>query len=215
MSQNSPLEFRPLPLGTTLTAAVLGPEENVGDVRSILLVKVGVSQPIAIASFVSNVCENAALNLAFEEGSNVVFTVRGPGVIHISGRHFFDGESTTSREPLQPDLSLLQDEEEEGEEPQQQEENSNENDDDGDDENDEPEAEAVEASPQQTLVSKDKDEENESSGEGGEEEPGKKRRRRAKGNESDMEVKTIRIKGENLQYIDLCKVWKRFLLSFF
>lgn len=103
VSQSSPLEFRPLLLGTTLTAAVLGPEQGSQDIRSILLVKVGASQSIAIASFVSGVCENATLNLAFEEGANVTFTVRGPGVIHLSGRHFFDGESTTSRDALQPE----------------------------------------------------------------------------------------------------------------
>jgi hypothetical protein len=199
VSQSSPVEFRPLLIGTTLTAAVLGPEQNCGDMRSILFVQAGISNPIAIASFVSGVCENAILNLAFEEGSNVVFTVRGPGVIHISGRHFFDGEATHSRDPLQEEEDnkengIEQDEDNEEEEEQEEEEQEDE------------EQEEVEAVASVVPDTGNEGKEKSSSSDDDEGEPGKKRRRRAKGNESDLEVKTIRIKGENLQYIDLCKV---------
>jgi hypothetical protein len=44
------------------------------------------------ASLVPGVTENVSLSLMFEKGIRVLFSVNGPGVVHISGRRLFDGE---------------------------------------------------------------------------------------------------------------------------
>ncbi len=181
----------------TLTAAVLGPEDYEASrpVRSVLLVQVGSLAATAVCSFVSTVCENASLNLAFEPGAVVSFTVRGPGVIHLSGRHFFDDENAFTREPSalpqaeEGEEVLGEEREEEDRAPQEEEE------------------EGIENQDQAIAVEGTKQKDKKAIGEKQEEEPVKKRRRRAKDDEQegDNEVKTIRLRGENLQYIDLVK----------
>jgi FK506-binding nuclear protein len=208
VSQDAPLEFRPLSVGVTLTAAVLGPEgyDGASHARSVLQVRVGSGPVVALCSFVNSVCENASLNLAFEPGASVAFTVRGPGVVHVSGRHFFDDENAFTREPSA--LAMDEDEEEHvGEEEEEEEDEGN------------GEKEAIEQLGTPAAEEDDENDEDEGNeetnaaavvkiGEKAAEEPVKKRRRRAKEGEQEADVndvKTIRIKGENLQYVDMVR----------
>lgn len=183
----------------------------------------------------------------FEKGVKVVFSVEGPGIIHISGRYLFDGEwffffpsflfasinelngllyligeygdmdmggvpqeidmesSSSSSQPIEMDAEQYEEEdsssssssipEKKRPAPQEVEE-----------------SESSEPKPKAVFKGKQQQAEEDSSSEVKE----VKKRRRAKGDESDLEVQHMSIRGEDLQFIDLCKgggkVCERFFL---